>query len=115
LNVRLADVRMEGAKLAEENARLREELIALRQRAELRASMKYRDNVYWQEPEGGAVEGPFCPKCFDGSARAARMADRAQQEYWRCPVCDLIVDKPNRRPPAPASRRHAGPSDWMAR
>jgi len=98
LKHRLADVQMECAKLAEENARLRQELIELREHAQTRQEMQYQDNVYWRQSGQGTREGPFCPKCLDGEGKAARMSDRADDHCWRCPVCRYAIMKPGRDP-----------------
>jgi hypothetical protein len=96
LKQRLADVQMEGAKLAEENARLRQELIDLRQQVDTRQQMEFRDNVYWRLSLQGKGEGPFCPKCLDGDGKAARMVDAPN--HWECPVCDFTTRKPGSDP-----------------
>lgn len=96
LKHKLADVQMEGARLAEENARLRQELIALQEQVRTRQEMQYRDNVYWRQAGQGEREGPFCPKCLDGDGKPARMSDRADDDCWRCPVCRYVVMKPGR-------------------
>ena len=93
LKENLANVRMEGAKLAEENARLREELIEIREKLKIRDVMEFRHDVYWRRLPGGADEGPYCPKCRDGEGKLARMGDRPHDKYWRCRTCDLVVLK----------------------
>lgn len=95
LKHKLADVQVECAKLAEENARLRQELIDLRQRVQTRQEMHHQHDVYWRQ-SGEKREGPFCPKCLDGEGKAARMSDRSDDDYWRCPVCAYLIEKPNR-------------------
>lgn len=62
----LANVQVECANLAEENARLRQELMDLREKTRARQEMEFRDNVYWRLSEDARKEGPFCPKCLDG-------------------------------------------------
>ena len=98
LKQRLADVQMECAKLAEGNARLRQELTEVREHAQARQEMQYRDNVYWRQAGQGKREGPFCPKCLDGDGKAARMSDRADDQCWRCPVCSYVIVKSGRSP-----------------
>jgi len=95
LQSRLAAVQVECAKLAEENARLLQELLELKQQAQIRQEMHYRDNVYWREVAGASSEGPFCPKCLDGSHKAVRLTDLS--DTWHCPVCNWALWKPNRR------------------
>jgi len=92
LNGLLANVRMEGAKLAEENARLREELLALKEIARLRGTMVFRDNVYWHVEEG-KTQGPCCPNCWPSVGKAVRMVDRGRHG-WICPVCDRYIGRP---------------------
>jgi hypothetical protein len=91
LNQLLANVRMEGAKLAEENARQREELIALREAARLRGTMVFRDDTYWQDVAGGAAHGPYCPKCWPADSKAVRMVRRGSRGMI-CPVCDTYIE-----------------------
>src|SRR6266571_3103207 len=95
LKQKMAAVQVECAKLAEENARLRQENLQLHERIETRENMEYRDDVYWRRVSD-LVEGPFCPRCFDKDQRQARMT-RSEGEFWRCTVCDLIIDKPSGR------------------
>lgn len=57
--------------------------------------MKYLQNVYWRSsPDGSRGEGPFCPKCFDGDGKIARLAERADDSCWRCHVCRQAVKRP---------------------
>jgi hypothetical protein len=93
LKQRLAAVQVECAKLAEDNAAMRQELTELRQQVRTRQEMKWRENVYWRELNGGNTEGPFCPKCLDGVGKVARMADRSDDTCWRCAVCFSAVRK----------------------
>jgi hypothetical protein len=86
---------MEGAKLAQENAELREERNAFRDQLRVRDAMVFEHNVFWQG-DGDSRVGPFCPKCWDGETRAARMEDRSNDHGWRCRVCDTATQKPGR-------------------
>lgn len=90
----LATVRVEGAKLAEDNARLRQELLDLREQVKIRQEMDYRDNAYWRRTAGGKSEGPFCPKCLDGSGKSSRMRDYSDWHLWTCSVCECSIEKP---------------------
>ena len=111
----LATVRMEGAKLAEENARLREELVALRERLCAEAAILHRDNVYWKRVEGAPEEGPFCPTCWDGERKPVRMAEWAEDLWWKCPVCRCSVQRPGMAPPEPRpSRPEPWQRDWIS-
>ena len=88
----LAAVRMEGALLVEENARLLQDLADLREQARIRQTVVYRDNVYWHRDGEAATEGPFCPRCLNGSDKAARMKDSSDR--WTCHLCKCDVEKP---------------------
>lgn len=94
LKQRLADVQVECAKLAEENAKLRQELLDLREQAKTRQEMYYQNNVYWRQTADGKPDGPFCPKCLDGNHKAARMSDYSDWHAWTCPVCECSIQKP---------------------
>ena len=94
---RLATVQVECAALAEENARLREERNELRATLTARAEMVFDQNVYWWGRDKNR-EGPYCPKCWDGDGKTARLAARPDDHYWRCSVCELIVERPGAGP-----------------
>ena len=67
-------------------------------RAQTLEEMHHQYNVYWRQTGQGTGEGPFCPKCRDGERREARMSDQPHDDFWRCPVCDYVVEKPGRGP-----------------
>lgn len=95
LTLRLADVRVEGAKLAEENAALRQELLGLREQAQTRQGMYYRDNVYWKRHEDDEPDdGPYCPTCLDGANKAMRMPAYPDRDYWTCKLCKCDIRRP---------------------
>ena len=89
----LATVRMEGALLADENARLRQDVADLREQARILRSVVYRDNVYWHQDGAAATEGPFCPTCLNGYDKVARMNDASDR--WTCHLCKYDVKKPD--------------------
>ena len=94
LKQKMVDVQMECLKLAEDNASLRQELIALREQVKLRQVMQFKDNAYWRDIGEGKMEGPFCPKCLDGNNKPARMSDYSDFHSWMCPVCQCGINKP---------------------
>src|SRR5687768_16683043 len=79
LENKVIKVQGECSKLSEENAKLKQEITELKKQLRVRGEMKYIQNVYWKSSEDGSKdEGPFCPKCFDGDGRTARLAERAE-------------------------------------
>lgn len=94
LKQKLADVQVECAKLAEENSKIRQELIDLREQVNIRQEMEYQNDVYWRRVEKDRYAGPYCPKCLDGDKKAARMSNRPDDFFWRCPVCRYEIEKP---------------------
>jgi len=93
LKQKIANVQVECAKLAEENAHLRQELLEFREQKKVRQNMEFVESVYWRANDGKR-EGPFCPKCLDGNERSSRMADRHDDHCWRCAVCGYAIQKP---------------------
>jgi hypothetical protein len=98
LKQKLADVQLECVKLAEDNARLRQESLDFREQLKTRQQMEFQRNVYWRRVENGKLEGPYCPKCLDGAKKSARMEDRPDDHFWRCPVCGTVIQKPGPDP-----------------
>jgi len=90
---KLADVQVECAKLAEDNAQLRQEVIELREKVQTRQKMEFRYDVYWSRLPEGEHEGPYCPKCLDGDGKASRMGNRQDDRFWRCRVCGTNIEK----------------------
>ena len=103
---RLIAVQMEGVRLAEENSKLRQDLIDLRKQVQSRQEMAFRDNVYWRCTTEGKSEGPYCPKCFDGNNKFIRMTDQQGDSFWRCTVCEFPMVKPGRNQPARTVTEH---------
>lgn len=96
LNQRLALVVMEGAKLAEENAKLRDELTQLREASRLREVLVFRDDVYWLDGTESEPDGPYCQRCWDGARKIVRLTDGGR-DRWFCTVCNLQPWKPGGR------------------
>lgn len=115
LNRRIALVMTECAKLAEENARIREELLTLRETTRLRAQMVLKENVYWSHTESGE-DGPYCPACWDGGNKPVRLLDEDDYKL-HCPVCKQSRWKPDGRERwragGDAGRRARGASPWV--
>lgn len=101
----MATVQMEGAKLAQENAQLRDENHGLRQTLRNREAMAFHENAYWIERDGRR-EGPFCPRCQDADGKAVRMLN-LQPDYhaWKCPNCPTVVHR--------QGRSHEQPEDFQ--
>jgi hypothetical protein len=98
LEHKLVKVQSECLKLSEENGQLKQEITELKKQLQVRGEMKYHLNVYWKSSEDGSKdEGPFCPKCFDGDRKLARLAERPEDSYWRCHVCSQLVMRPGTR------------------
>jgi hypothetical protein len=86
----MADIRMEAVTLAEQNVKLREELMQLREDAKNRATVLFRTNLFWTvTPDGEA--GPFCPKCWPKDSRLVQMITTNQDDLWKCPVCTSMI------------------------
>ncbi|MCI0650431.1 MAG: hypothetical protein L0Z55_00960 [Planctomycetes bacterium] len=113
LKLKLAAVQMECAKLSEDNAQLRQELVDLRKQAEVRQEMDYANDVYWRVAGEGKRDGPFCPKCLDGKAMLARMSNQASDRYWRCHVCDHVIEKSGRGSPRNSPSREDKGMDFF--
>jgi hypothetical protein len=112
----LLKVRLEAVDQGEEVVRLRQENLELRQAAELRESLLFRDNVYWKRTGDGPEDGPFCQKCFDGGQRLVRLVDD-QRDRWRCSVCGTGAWKPGGQQRSSedamaAERRRGVPRQW---
>jgi hypothetical protein len=109
LKLKLAAVQVECANLATENANLRGELMAFREQAHQRDEMAYRSDVYWRR-NTAPPEGPYCPRCLDGTNRVARMTMDGDDHCWRCHTCGHAVIKPSQY----RSQAVVGEEGWEA-
>jgi len=90
LKRKLTNVQIECVELAQENAMLREKMLRLEETAATSETMVFHDNVYWEPRNGGADEGPFCPKCWVGEGKVVPMTE---QPRWLCVVCNTDIAK----------------------
>jgi len=100
----LFELSAQNAALLQENLEIRREFAELKQKVQDREQMTAESNVYWRTANDGRRDGPFCPTCLDGSEKAVRLIERTDDHWWRCPVCDKIVQKPGRDPDSRPAR-----------
>src|SRR5438552_3194496 len=65
--------------------RVTDENAALRQALSLKAVMKFREPLYYQDGDNT----PFCPRCFEKDNRAVHVVctDPNTRTEWRCKAC----------------------------
>jgi hypothetical protein len=92
---------------------LREENGALRSALDLRKEMKWNKplGVYFRALPSGD-DGPYCPRCFDGAGKIARMAQDDREGTFDCTVCGHWAYMPGRRPPKPEPEAPGSYSDF---
>lgn len=62
----LADLKLQFAELQENNIRLKSDLVAARESANLREKLNLKESLYYlSEPIKGRPSGPYCTRCFD--------------------------------------------------
>src|SRR5438045_4830088 len=82
----------ENARLKSELLELKEEIRSLESRLAQREEMTFRADAYWQIRNGRPDEGPFCASCFDKDGRVARMTDRGNG-FTCCVVCGHCIGR----------------------
>ena len=90
----LANLKIEGAELAQQNAQLREENRTLIDQLRVRETLEFEDPVYWIVESGGKRTGPFCSRCWDVDQKLVRVHD--ERWYWQCPACHENPNKKDR-------------------
>jgi hypothetical protein len=98
------DAKAECLDLLEAKADLQKELRELKKQIRTRQNVEFRDNVYWLRKDRALDEGPFCPRCLGRPnqvivTRMTRMTNPDNEVYWRCPVCDYMINKPGQSTP----------------
>jgi hypothetical protein len=77
----------DNARLAREAVLLRERIASLESAVAVRQEMTFRNEAYWRVRSERPDDGPFCPKCYDGEGKTARMTDRGHG-FTCCVVCE---------------------------
>ena len=86
----LIAIREKDLEIMDENRKLREEVIKLKESLKIKGQLKYEDNAYWQI-EGKEKRGPFCPKCWDDGKKLIHFIVKEDSTYWKCPKCMLVA------------------------
>jgi hypothetical protein len=80
------DYRSSVMDMAEENAKLREQIQAHRKREIAKEEFLFERNACWRLTEDGGKEGAYCPACLESADRAIHLTMTATG--LRCPYCD---------------------------
>ena len=64
----------------------------LKRERDQKASMTFRDRVYWNDADP-KNPGPFCPACW-GSGKLVAMYSHDRDEFRRCPGCTVCIPIP---------------------
>lgn len=95
---KFAHVKMEVAKLAEENALQRERIRELEAMVQTRNSLRFEHDCYWiPDGEGDEKQGPFCQRCQDVDGRLVRLISDGDPYCWSCRECSSTIWKPRGR------------------
>jgi hypothetical protein len=101
----ILDLQGQALELAEDRARLRSELEAIRQSADVRVRLLFHDNRYWLRRDGATPDGPFCSGCMDSKERLVRLyhkihdPDGETRYFNECPSCQQILWGQGNTPP----------------
>ncbi len=86
---KLMDLMTRVYGLHDENRTQQEEIRELRERLELRDSLRFESNFYWLE-KNGQRDGPYCHNCYDDD-HAVRRMQQMRKDVFGCPVCGLML------------------------
>lgn len=105
----MANLKLEGSELAEQNAKLRDENRELKEKLSVKEELVFKKNLYWKEnPDGSISEGPFCPRCFPEKHKAVQMVEVRGEyitDYYACPVCNTKISDADGTPRKPIQPR----------
>lgn len=83
----LVDLKMQLAEIREEGLAKDEEIRKLRAERDEKKALVWESPLYWMEKEGMRT-GPFCPQCYDSSAKVVRLQETSHPDYWHCRTCN---------------------------
>ena len=85
---KILDLQGEAMELVEENSGLKKEIESVKEKLQLKESLKFERNAYWTDGAGGK-DGPFCSKCWDVEKLLVRMLSTSDPGYVECPKCKV--------------------------
>lgn len=88
-------------ELRDENRELKERLAQKESH-----NFVFEHNLYWDQKADATREGPYCTSCWDRDGKAIRMHNHGNGVFG-CPVCKVVVEGPDYRPPMPRSYRRS--------
>ena len=88
---KILDVQAQALEIMEQDSKLRDENKDLREKLEIKGSLKYRNNAYWIENDG-----PYCTRCWDAEKKPIRLHPDGNPAYFHCPNCkaESVLVKP---------------------
>lgn len=86
----ILDIQQKLIDLQEENAELRSQAKALREKDKFECNLIYEKNAFYLVKKDGTKEGPYCPKCWGDESKKLRMYNAGHVYY--CPKCKTYAD-----------------------
>lgn len=93
----LSEAKIELADAQIEMYELKQKIDELQKKLDASDELIFRDGVYWRLTEvEGKPNGPFCPKCYEGSARKMSSMSAVSGHFsfagkYKCNSCDTYV------------------------
>jgi len=70
-----------------ENIKLKDEIKALKETADLSARVVWERPFYWLTRGGQERDGPYCQKCWDDDKKLIRLQHHGGPDHFICKVC----------------------------
>lgn len=86
LTANLAEISIQAAALKNEILKKDEMNKELESRLKLKASVHWKDPVYFVKSEGDKMDGPYCQQCYDTKGMLVRLPS-GDSRYWVCKSC----------------------------
>ncbi len=83
----VANLQLEAAEATNREATLTQRVAELENLLDVRASLEFRDNMYWMPQKEGSEKGPYCQPCWDSAARLVFLCTGYAYSKYSCLVC----------------------------
>lgn len=93
----LSEAKIELADTQLEMHELKNQIVVLQAKIDASDDLEFRESVWWRKvPIDGKPNGPFCPKCYEGSQKKMSSMSPVSSHFsfagkYKCNTCETYV------------------------
>lgn len=90
----IVNLQSEIVELVQERNDLKTKIQELEKQINLKSTLNFKNNMYYQTEDNGVEDGPFCSGCFDNTRKIIRLQANLAGDgnrYYECPICNKQI------------------------